>query len=135
MPVQYFLTRAVCNVYFHPLAGFKGPFLWWASRIPFINSMLAGELPYRVKGLHDKYGSVVRVAPDKLSYQSQSWLTFNLHCPHLMKRSKSVCPTSQIVLILYYTSLPITKHPRTQVCPREKSRPTLWLSLSPGVKP
>ncbi|KAK9427306.1 cytochrome P450 monooxygenase [Lipomyces doorenjongii] len=64
----YFLTKAVYNAYFHPLAGFKGPLLWRASRIPFINSMLAGVLPYRVKSLHDEYGSVVRVAPDELSF-------------------------------------------------------------------
>lgn len=30
--------------------------------------MLAGELPYRVKDLHDVYGSIVRVAPDELSF-------------------------------------------------------------------
>jgi len=30
--------------------------------------MLKGDLPYRVKEFHDRYGSVVRVAPDELSF-------------------------------------------------------------------
>jgi cytochrome P450 len=29
--------------------------------------MLAGNLPYRVKSLHDEYGSIVRIAPNELS--------------------------------------------------------------------
>jgi cytochrome P450 len=50
--------------------------------------MLAGELPYRVKNLHDKYGSVVRVAPDELSFiDPRAWKDIYLHkafvCPQV----------------------------------------------------
>ena len=33
-----------------------------------IYSMMAGDLPYRLKEMHDRYGPVVRVAPDELSF-------------------------------------------------------------------
>ncbi|KKA21341.1 hypothetical protein T310_4645 [Rasamsonia emersonii CBS 393.64] len=36
--------------------------------------MLSGKLPYAVKAYHDQYGSVVRVAPDELSFNdSAAW--------------------------------------------------------------
>lgn len=36
--------------------------------------MLSGTLPFRVKELHDQYGSIVRVAPDELSFiDSAAW--------------------------------------------------------------
>lgn len=44
------------------------------SRIPFINSMLSGILPFRIKSIHDEYGSIVRVAPDELSFtDARAW--------------------------------------------------------------
>lgn len=62
------------NVFFHPLAKFKGPRLWSISRLPFIREILGGRLPYTVKNLHDQYGSIVRVAPDELSFLgSDAW--------------------------------------------------------------
>ncbi|RDL34574.1 Cytochrome P450 ClCP1 [Venustampulla echinocandica] len=70
----YLTTSAIYNAYFHPLAKFRGPKLWSISRIPFIKHMLAGTLPYRIKDLHDQYGSIVRVAPDELSFiDSTAW--------------------------------------------------------------
>jgi hypothetical protein len=33
-----------------------------------------GVLPYEVKSLHDKYGPVVRIAPEELSYNcAEAW--------------------------------------------------------------
>ncbi|KAL4897375.1 cytochrome P450 [Aspergillus ambiguus] len=61
-------NKVVYNLYFHPLARFPGPSLWCASRIPFLWKMLRGELPRKIKAYHDKYGPVVRVAPDELSF-------------------------------------------------------------------
>ncbi|KAL1965540.1 hypothetical protein VTN77DRAFT_5623 [Rasamsonia byssochlamydoides] len=66
--LAYLLTQVVYNLYFHPLARFPGPPLWCALRLPFLKTMLSGKLPYAVKAYHDKYGPVVRVAPDELSF-------------------------------------------------------------------
>jgi cytochrome P450 len=36
--------------------------------------MVSGVLPFRIKSLHDEYGSIVRVAPDELSFiDSRAW--------------------------------------------------------------
>ena len=42
--------------------------LWTAFRLPFIKALVSGTLPHRIKGLHEKFGEVVRVAPDELSF-------------------------------------------------------------------
>ncbi|MCJ1386466.1 hypothetical protein MMC17_009592 [Xylographa soralifera] len=42
--------------------------------------MLAGELPYRVQQLHNKYGKVVRVAPNELSFiDAAAWRDIYIH--------------------------------------------------------
>ena len=65
---KYVVARAVYNVHFHPLAKYDGPRLWTAFRFPFIRALVSGTLPHRVKSFHEKYGRVVRVAPDELSF-------------------------------------------------------------------
>ncbi|KAF6824932.1 l-ascorbate oxidase [Colletotrichum musicola] len=66
-----FITgRAVYNVYFHPLRHYPGPRLWAASRLPWNLVNLKGNLAFRIRELHEKYGPVVRIAPDELSYTS-----------------------------------------------------------------
>ncbi|TDZ30108.1 Cytochrome P450 monooxygenase gsfF [Colletotrichum spinosum] len=53
--------------YFHPLAGFPGPF--WASITDLwqVNQFLSLRQPYNLTELHRKYGEFVRYGPDKLS--------------------------------------------------------------------
>ncbi|PLB51299.1 cytochrome P450 [Aspergillus steynii IBT 23096] len=62
------ITYATHNLYFHPLAHHPGPLLWRAFRLPFTLSMIRGELPHRIRALHEQYGDVVRVAPNELSF-------------------------------------------------------------------
>ncbi|CAK4034465.1 cytochrome P450 [Lecanosticta acicola] len=52
----------------HPLARFPGPRLWAASRLPWIRSTVRGTIVKDLQELHDRFGPVVRVAPDELSY-------------------------------------------------------------------
>ncbi|KAE9375433.1 isotrichodermin C-15 hydroxylase [Stipitochalara longipes BDJ] len=66
--LSYTVSTVVYNLYFHPLSKFPGPPLWAAFQFPFLQKMLQGCLPYRVKELHDKYGSVVRISPGELSF-------------------------------------------------------------------
>jgi hypothetical protein len=62
------LFTLVYNVYFHPLASHPGPRYATCSQVWYIYNSLKGHLPHRMKELHDKYGEVVRFAPNELSY-------------------------------------------------------------------
>lgn len=67
--IGYSIAVVIYNVYFHPLTKFPGPKLRAASVIPAWITMWTGAvLPF--KELHDKYGTVVRTAPDSLSFNS-----------------------------------------------------------------
>ncbi|KAF2967339.1 hypothetical protein GQX73_g6274 [Xylaria multiplex] len=56
------------NIFFHPLAQIPGPLWWRASRLAFLRSFLAGNLVRDVRKIHEKYGDVVRIAPDEISF-------------------------------------------------------------------
>ena len=56
------------NVYFHPLAKFPGPRLAGLSRLWYCWYCLRGDLVYVLDDAHKKYGDVVRIAPNELSY-------------------------------------------------------------------
>ncbi|KUI67221.1 hypothetical protein VM1G_02942 [Cytospora mali] len=56
------------NIWLHPLSKYPGPFLWRASRLPFLASFMQGRLPHDIKKLHEQYGDIVRLAPDELSF-------------------------------------------------------------------
>ncbi|KAK3394591.1 cytochrome P450 [Podospora didyma] len=64
----YSFTCVVYNLFFHPLAQVPGPMLWRASRLLFIRSLLSGNLPIDSKKIHQKYGDIVRIAPDEVSF-------------------------------------------------------------------
>jgi cytochrome P450 len=64
----YVFSLAVYNVYFHPLSGFPGPRLHSASIIPYMWDLLCGRSGFRLLELHKKYGEVVRIHPNELSY-------------------------------------------------------------------
>ncbi|KAK3386864.1 putative cytochrome P450 [Podospora didyma] len=70
----YSVSRIVYNLFFHPLAKFPGPKFAAFSNAPFSYWFNSGRQPYKILDLHRKYGPVVRVAPNELSFNSaQSW--------------------------------------------------------------
>jgi cytochrome P450 len=70
----WILLWGAYNLYLHPLRSYPGPKLWAAYRVPYILSNVRGRLPYDVHSLHQKYGPVVRVAPDHLVFTSpEAW--------------------------------------------------------------
>ncbi|KAE9965962.1 hypothetical protein EG328_009246 [Venturia inaequalis] len=70
----YAVYTIIYRLYFHPLAKFPGPRLNAITPLPSIRSLLRGRLPFDEKVWHDKYGSVVRVGPTVLSFNSpQAW--------------------------------------------------------------
>lgn len=58
------------NFYFHPLKSYPGPKFLIAARLPYLKWMASGTLVPHFRELHEKYGPVVRVAPNELSYTS-----------------------------------------------------------------
>jgi len=72
--VVYVVGHAVYNLYFHPLAKFPGPKRAAISTIFFAKTVINGNSINIMKALHEKYGDVVRWAPDELSFSSaQAW--------------------------------------------------------------
>lgn len=58
----------------HPLRKYPGPFWWRLTRIPWVRAHVKGQLPFEVYRMHEKYGPVVRIAPDELSFLTlTSW--------------------------------------------------------------
>jgi cytochrome P450 len=67
-------VQIVYNLYFHPLSNFPGPKFWAASRLPFIYCLLTGKLIKRERQFHKKYGEIIRLAPDEVSFANeQAW--------------------------------------------------------------
>ncbi|CAH0057175.1 unnamed protein product [Clonostachys solani] len=58
------------NLYFHPLSKFPGPKIAAASNLWYAYVMHRGVAPIEMSNLHKKYGPVIRVAPDELSFSS-----------------------------------------------------------------
>ncbi|KAI1213965.1 cytochrome P450 [Annulohypoxylon truncatum] len=69
--VAYFIFGVVRNLFFHPLSKIPGPPAWSASRLPFIWSLLRGTLIHDVEKLHRKYGPVLRIAPDEVTFAGE----------------------------------------------------------------
>lgn len=64
----------IYNVFFHQLRSYPGPALCALSVWPCALSYAQGRHPQWVKALHERYGPVVRISPNELSYiDSDSW--------------------------------------------------------------
>ena len=64
----------IYNVYFHPLRNFPGPLLNRASKLPWAIMHVVGNKPHHYQDMHDKYGPVIRAAPDMLDFTDpQAW--------------------------------------------------------------
>ncbi|KAH7026802.1 fusicoccadiene 8-ol C-15 hydroxylase [Macrophomina phaseolina] len=61
-------AKILYNVHFHPAAAYPGPLRARATRLYYMYYRMSGRLEFKIKELHDRYGRVVRVAPDELSY-------------------------------------------------------------------
>ncbi|KAF2264625.1 cytochrome P450 [Lojkania enalia] len=68
------LIVAVYNVTLHPLAKFPGPLLQGGFKFPMLWSLFRGTATHETNQLHIRYGGVVRIAPDHLSFNTtQAW--------------------------------------------------------------
>ncbi|PGG97502.1 hypothetical protein AJ79_09172 [Helicocarpus griseus UAMH5409] len=72
--ICWIIVAFIRKTYFHPLSKFRGPWTAAFSNLNYSLSYLGGRQPYDVLKLHEKYGPVVRVAPNQLCFNSsQSW--------------------------------------------------------------
>ncbi|KAM7185510.1 cytochrome P450 [Naviculisporaceae sp. PSN 640] len=78
----YELFSVVYNLYFHKLSRFPGPLLARSTLLWQIYYSQRGTLHYAIRDAHRKYGSVVRVLPNELSFSSvESWKAIYGHRP------------------------------------------------------
>ncbi|KAF6804806.1 Versicolorin B desaturase 4 [Colletotrichum musicola] len=66
--VGYNFMVAIYNVTFHPLRKYPGSWAASMTPIPFVYHMMPGEINPWLGQQHSRYGEVVRVMPDQLSY-------------------------------------------------------------------
>jgi hypothetical protein len=66
--VTYLLLLSIYRLTCHPLSKYPAPLLWKISHLPKEYHLFKGTLTYRTAELHDKYGPVVRLAPNTLTY-------------------------------------------------------------------
>ncbi|KAI1498014.1 cytochrome P450 [Biscogniauxia marginata] len=72
--ILYPILRGIYNIYFHSLSKTPGPYTWSASRLPFVYSLLKGTIVSDIERLHRKYGPVLRIAPDEVTFaQTEAW--------------------------------------------------------------
>ncbi|KAL9599801.1 MAG: hypothetical protein Q9219_003587 [cf. Caloplaca sp. 3 TL-2023] len=70
---------------------FPGPKSAAATPIPYVKNLLNGDMVTWVMGLHAKYGEVVRITPDELSFISPSaWQDIYVTKPQLPKVTKGI---------------------------------------------
>ncbi|KAK6373749.1 hypothetical protein LTS17_008242 [Exophiala oligosperma] len=76
------LIFCIYNLWLHPLSKFPGPKI--AAIAPFwaMRHWLSGDNLWRIKELHQRYGPVVRISPNQLSFcSSASWKDIHGHKP------------------------------------------------------
>ncbi|KAM6530353.1 hypothetical protein FALCPG4_008476 [Fusarium falciforme] len=64
----HFLYTVLYHLFFNPLRKFPGPKLWAVSIIPYVRMHLQGQSHQRILKLHQKYGPIVRIGPNFLSF-------------------------------------------------------------------
>ncbi|KAI1105049.1 putative cytochrome P450 [Jackrogersella minutella] len=66
--IVYQTTQVIYNLYFHPLCNFPGPWHHKVSRLPWAIGHATGTQAFSAHKLHERYGPVVRIGPDHLSF-------------------------------------------------------------------
>jgi hypothetical protein len=74
--VLYAWLKVIAGAFFGPLSKIPGPKLWAMSRLPRMYMEWQGEEAAGVDALHKKYGPVVRLAPNEVSFAAgaQAWV-------------------------------------------------------------
>ncbi|KAJ0123947.1 hypothetical protein J7T55_012419 [Diaporthe amygdali] len=68
------VTNVVYNAYFHPLSKIPGPFLAGVTELWRTTKYASGQWHQDILDLHRKYGPVVRISPNEVSFVDQAAL-------------------------------------------------------------
>nr|UYD62318.1 cytochrome P450 [Leptographium qinlingense (nom. inval.)] len=69
-----FVAKLVYNAFLHPLSKVPGPFWYGASGLPRYWFNSSGYAHLKLHELHAKYGDIVRIAPDEVSFSGpRAW--------------------------------------------------------------
>lgn len=60
--------KTIYNLFWHPISKYPGPRRFAATALPYVFASFSGRLAIRLHELHNEYGSVVRTAPNELSF-------------------------------------------------------------------
>lgn len=72
--IAYPCLQALYNLYLHPLRHIPGPPLWIAFPIMRTIGMVRGIAEFQVREAHEKYGEIVRISPNAISFiNPQAW--------------------------------------------------------------
>ncbi|KAH9209845.1 cytochrome P450, partial [Leptodontidium sp. 2 PMI_412] len=92
----YLATKVIRRLHFHPLSKYPGPKLWAATSLVNTFHVFKTTRIYKISELHSKYGSVVRVGPNELSYvDERAWKDiYSSHKPggELQKHMPAINP-------------------------------------------
>ncbi|KAH7174694.1 cytochrome P450 [Fusarium flagelliforme] len=66
----WLVYTVIYRIYFHPLSKYPGPKLAACSHFWFIRTWSSGFYPLRMEELHRKYGDIVRISTNELSFRS-----------------------------------------------------------------
>jgi len=90
--VLYVTYKVIYNLYLHPLSKFPGPKLAAISNIrQSVIWIVGGRYPHDLHNLHKKYGDVVRIAPNELSFSTAQ--SFQEIYGHVTKTKKAFLKT------------------------------------------
>ncbi|KAF2035277.1 cytochrome P450 [Setomelanomma holmii] len=78
--ILYVAAYCSYNIWFHPLAKIPGPRSRAATKIPYLNGLWTGYHHRVLHKLHEKYGPIVRIGPNNLSFiNPQAWKDIYAH--------------------------------------------------------
>lgn len=81
-PILTLASYILYNAYLHPLRHYPGPFWSRTTNFPRELALFSGRAHLYAADLHAKYGEVVRVAPNELSYSNAgAWKEIYAHKP------------------------------------------------------
>ncbi|KAH6887527.1 cytochrome P450 [Thelonectria olida] len=64
----YYASLTIYNLYFHPLSKYPGPKLASVSNLWYVKAWMSGRYPFTIQQAHHKYGDVIRISPNELSF-------------------------------------------------------------------
>ncbi|KAF3040909.1 hypothetical protein E8E12_006216 [Didymella heteroderae] len=73
-------SKIAYNLWLHPLAKYPGPLLARITDFVYWYHWLRGRLPFFIEATHEKYGSRVRIGPNRVSYiEPEAWKDIHGH--------------------------------------------------------